>query len=666
MKRLLMLLIICLAMACSISSAARVTSIDFANDPTGTRIYTTTDTGNCILNFSDGAHPSGMTLGDMEGGVADHGSLTGLTDNDHPQYLYRDTTTTLQVTSAPIQFNGSQFIVSGPTTYTITATTQTIFGNAITYRDIGGEAFLQLLTSGTQELVGVIDRLHFSTDTEIYIRKADGSDDLVFYDPVLGVETTLSSLASGGLWESYGGGAYYRLTNVTGVRFTSAGVAQFPKYVQIDWDGSGGTDDRIYFGPTTNTDYFDWNNDDSILTFSKSFGVEEDFETSGAVTMNDMAEAAHLSSKVYIGADDATNDQLYIGGGGMLQWYETGSKTYFRTYSGVLLTTPPPSDFISLSTTALDLDSSGEISFTNSTGTYTLDQIVKASAASIWTEDSPKIYWQKTSLWSSGNIHTSGTITAPTGTFTTNVAATNGAGGDAVTISHDGTDAQFKTADGSFTFQTDEGTDTNTYLDIKGKGTGLAYARIYDEDEAEWLEIDATAGYVVLTSAGSTPHGFLIQRAGNVGVNFFDSCASGKTAELKIYGYRASDSKRSLEIGTGVDAADTASFDGLSYYRFDGSVEGAYFQSDGREYLAKDIVRHTVTAGESGASACTATWDITSAAKVCAITAVIATATIVTPIAQADLEWDDATNQLAAAAPMAEGDVVTWTIIYEK
>lgn len=52
----------------------------------------------------------------------------------------------------------------------------------------------------------------------------------------------------------------------------------------------------------------------------------------------------------------------------------------------------------------------------------------------------------------------------------------------------------------------------------------------------------------------------------------FQSAIEGETKEAKIYGYRTGDSSRSLEIGVGVDAADTASFDGVTNYLFDGTV----------------------------------------------------------------------------------------------
>ena len=59
---------------------------------------------------------------------------------------------------------------------------------------------------------------------------------------------------------------------------------------------------------------------------------------------------------------------------------------------------------------------------------------------------------------------------------------------------------------------------------------------------------------------------------GNADFTLFVSSPEGTTKELQIYGYRTGDSRRSLQIGVGVDAADTASFDGVSEYRFDGTV----------------------------------------------------------------------------------------------
>jgi hypothetical protein len=53
------------------------------------RFYFATDTGGGTLYVSTGAAWVKIGLGLGEGGVADHGGLTGLSDNDHPQYQLR-------------------------------------------------------------------------------------------------------------------------------------------------------------------------------------------------------------------------------------------------------------------------------------------------------------------------------------------------------------------------------------------------------------------------------------------------------------------------------------------------------------------------------------------------------------------------------------------------
>lgn len=143
---------------------------------------------------------------------------------------------------------------------------------------------------------------------------------------------------------------------------------------------------------------------------------------------------------------------------------------------------------------------------------------------------------------------------------------------DQVGIYHDNTDAYIKWTDGSCVLQTDEGTDTNTYLDIKGKGTGLAFHRLYDEDKSERLEMYCTAGIGIINTAGVSPNELLLQETAHANVTCFQNAASGETKEFQIYGYRAADALRSLQIGVGIDAADTASFDGVSNYLFDGAI----------------------------------------------------------------------------------------------
>jgi hypothetical protein len=75
-----------------------------------------------------------------------------------------------------------------------------------------------------------------------------------------------------------------------------------------------------------------------------------------------------------------------------------------------------------------------------------------------------------------------------------------------------------------------------------------------------------------IQAGGTTPSALSIQANADAPIRMFEAAGSGETTELSIYGYRAGDSRRSLQIGVGVDAADTASFDGVSNYYFDGKV----------------------------------------------------------------------------------------------
>lgn len=56
-------------------------------------------------------------------------------------------------------------------------------------------------------------------------------------------------------------------------------------------------------------------------------------------------------------------------------------------------------------------------------------------------------------------------------------------------------------------------------------------------------------------------------------VVLFDGVSQGETPSLQVVGYRTGDAERVLDISVGADAADTASFSGLSTYYFQGSVK---------------------------------------------------------------------------------------------
>lgn len=108
---------------------------------------------------------------------------------------------------------------------------------------------------------------------------------------------------------------------------------------------------------------------------------------------------------------------------------------------------------------------------------------------------------------------------------------------------------------------------TTEVLDIDGR------IQISDAEDDDWLTLYAGSGYGVvgLLSSG-TPNGLWLVPNAVADCEVFAEAIAGRTKEFNIYGYRSGDSLRSLQIGVGVDVADTASFKGVSNYYFDGNI----------------------------------------------------------------------------------------------
>jgi hypothetical protein len=111
-------------------------------------------------------------------------------------------------------------------------------------------------------------------------------------------------------------------------------------------------------------------------------------------------------------------------------------------------------------------------------------------------------------------------------------------GTDQLGLTHDGTDAYFKTTDGSFIFQTDEGTHTATVVSIYGKGNGVGFLRIYEEDDAEYLEIWAYSNWGYIQTSGPAKGGLAINPDYAIPVYLWSSITSGNP-EFRVYGWDA-------------------------------------------------------------------------------------------------------------------------------
>ncbi|MCK4788374.1 MAG: hypothetical protein KAV87_31835 [Desulfobacteraceae bacterium] len=111
-------------------------------------------------------------------------------------------------------------------------------------------------------------------------------------------------------------------------------------------------------------------------------------------------------------------------------------------------------------------------------------------------------------------------------------------GGDPLNNLLLGASPYIKWQSGHLLLQTDEGTNTNTYIDIKGKGTGVGTLRTYDADDAEWVEIYETAGYGYFKTAGSSPHPLRMMHNVAQNVSLWELITAGNP-NFDIHGWQA-------------------------------------------------------------------------------------------------------------------------------
>ena len=121
------------------------------------------------------------------------------------------------------------------------------------------------------------------------------------------------------------------------------------------------------------------------------------------------------------------------------------------------------------------------------------------------------------------------------------------------------------------------GVGENPILNIYGDDGGVKRYGRFQVNTAGTFSIDAEEAFALASGTGL----MLLNFAAEQNIEMFSGATSGETRELKIWGYRATDALRTLEIGVGVDAADTVSFDGLGNYLFDGKLHSTALESGG-------------------------------------------------------------------------------------
>jgi hypothetical protein len=142
-------------------------------------------------------------------------------------------------------------------------------------------------------------------------------------------------------------------------------------------------------------------------------------------------------------------------------------------------------------------------------------------------------------------------------------------------LKHDNSNAHITTNGGSLLLK-NIAADSPALITIQGTGDGNAsYSQIRMDDRAAspaYLRVGIYARAPFIDSNGTSKAAMQLQSDGTLDLKCFNGAASGYTPALKISGYRAADSLRTLAIAVGSEATDTASISGLTNYKFTGSM----------------------------------------------------------------------------------------------
>lgn len=110
-------------------------------------------------------------------------------------------------------------------------------------------------------------------------------------------------------------------------------------------------------------------------------------------------------------------------------------------------------------------------------------------------------------------------------------------GGDPLNNLLLGASPYIKWKSGDLLFQTDEGTNTDTYVDIKGRGSGRGWLRIFDQDSAEHIAITVFNGTGYIGVGGASPQGLAFQYAVPQDIKCWAGIISGNPCFIRC-GYK--------------------------------------------------------------------------------------------------------------------------------
>jgi hypothetical protein len=142
-------------------------------------------------------------------------------------------------------------------------------------------------------------------------------------------------------------------------------------------------------------------------------------------------------------------------------------------------------------------------------------------------------------------------------------------GVDKICLEHDNSDAYVYWTNGILVLKTAE-ENTNGALSVQGNGTGVGFMRVYSQDDSNYVEFLCQNNVGYLRTSGNI---LTLNNNGNYGISCFNNSGAGETQEFRYYGYRTGDQNRYMSISIGADAVDTASFDDIGSFWFNGIIK---------------------------------------------------------------------------------------------
>lgn len=149
-------------------------------------------------------------------------------------------------------------------------------------------------------------------------------------------------------------------------------------------------------------------------------------------------------------------------------------------------------------------------------------------------------------------------------------------GDQQVGIYHDNNHARINWDKGNLQLETDEGINTDSLVQIRGKGTGRGYLRVYNNSATGYIAFTRFATVSYLFCTGGSPTSLEFQHTADVPINLFSAATEGQTEKHKIYGWKAGDTqKRHVDLQISPNANNAALWSSVRDYVFDGALSSA-------------------------------------------------------------------------------------------